>query len=104
MVPLSGTMANQLALRVLSRPGTEVLVPSGAHVYRYERPPPVNCGVQLHTLSDPDGLVTAEQVDEACEGSAHHLPPVSLVWIENTHMPANGRPWTAAEVGSGCRR
>ena len=33
-------------------------------------------------------------------GSSHHLATVSLVWIENTHMPAQGRPWTAAEVGA----
>lgn len=100
----SGTMANQLALRVLSSPGTEVLVPSGAHVYRYERAAaPVNSGVQLHALADPEGLVTAEQVDLACQGSAHHLPTVSLVWIENTHMPAHGRPWSADEVGAVAR-
>lgn len=97
----SGTMANQLALRVLSRPGTEVLVPEGAHVYRYEAAAgALNSGVQIRPLSDRDGLVTAEQVDAAVAGSKHHLPPVSLVWIENTHMPAQGRPWTVAEVGA----
>ena len=42
----SGTMANQLAIRVLSRPGTEVLCPARSHVYQYElaasppEPPP----------------------------------------------------------------
>ena len=37
---------------------------------------------------------------QAAQGSAHHLPVVSLVWIENTHMPAQGRPLAAAEVGA----
>ena len=97
----SGTMANQLAIRVLARPGTEVLVPERSHVYRYEAAAaPLNSGVQLHPLPDPEGIVTAEQYDAACEGSAHHLAPVSLVWIENTHMPAHGRPLTVAEVGA----
>ena len=97
----SGTMANQLAIRVLARPGTEVLVPERAHVYRYEgAAAPLNCGVQIHPLADSDGLVTAEQVALALAGRDHHLPAVSLVWIENTHMPAHGRPWTAAEVGA----
>jgi threonine aldolase len=96
----SGTMANQLAIRVLARPGTEVLVPERAHVYRYEgAAAPLNCGVQVHPLPDPDGVVTAEQVALALAGRDHHLPSVSLVWVENTHMPAHGRPWTAAEVG-----
>src|SRR6476469_1893021 len=68
----SGTMANQLALRVLSRPGTEVLVPQGAHVYRYEAAAgALNSGVQIRALADPDGLVTADQVDAAVAGSEH---------------------------------
>jgi threonine aldolase len=96
----SGTMANQLAIRVLARPGTDVLVPERAHVYRYEAAAaPLNSGVQLHPLADPDGLVTAAQVRLAARGGDHHLVAVSLVVIENTHMPAQGRPWTAAEVG-----
>jgi threonine aldolase len=97
----SGTMANQLAIRVLARPGTEVLVPERAHVYRYEAAAaPLNSGVQLHPLADPDGLVTAEQISLAAAGSDYHLAPVSLVLIENSHMPAHGRPLTVAEVGA----
>ncbi len=97
----SGTMANQLAVRVLTRPGTEVVVPEGAHVYRYEAAAaPRNSGVQLRALADPGGLVSPEQIEDAVAGRAHHLPEVSLAWIENTHMPASGRPWDADEVGA----
>src|SRR5262245_36041924 len=77
----SGTMANQLAIRVLARAGTEVLCPAGAHVYRYEAAAaPMNSAVQMHPLWDvPDGVATAiENVD-------HHLPPVSLLVLENTY-------------------
>jgi threonine aldolase len=95
----SGTMANQLAIRVLARPGTEVVVPERAHVYRYEAAAaPLNSGVQLHPLADPAGVVTAAQVALVLAGSDHHLVPVSLVWVENTHMTAHGRPLTGAEV------
>jgi threonine aldolase len=97
----SGTMANQLAIRVLARPGTEVLIPERSHVYRYEAAAaPLNSGVQLHPLADPEGIVTPEQYEVVCEGAAHHLTAVSLLWVENTHMPAHGRPLTAAEVGA----
>jgi threonine aldolase len=97
----SGTMANQLALRVQAKPGTEVLVPERAHVYRYEGAAGAwNAGVQPHPLADGDGLITAEQVAYAIAGAEHHLVAVSMVWIENTHMPANGRPWDAGEVGA----
>jgi threonine aldolase len=70
-------------------------------VFRYEAAAaPLNSGVQLHPLADDDGAVTAAQVALAARGSDHHLAQVSLVWVENTHMPAQGRPLTAEEVGA----
>ena len=63
-------MANQLAIRVLARPGTEVLCQDRAHVYRYEAAAaPLNSGVQMHPLwGVPDGITAA------IEGTAHHMP------------------------------
>jgi threonine aldolase len=90
----SGTMANQLAIRVLARPGTEVLCPDRAHVYRYEAAAaPSNSGVQMYPLWDvPDGIAAA------IEGRAHHLPDPSLLVIENTYMAASGAPIGADEM------
>jgi threonine aldolase len=94
----SGTMANQLAIRVLAESGTEVLCPDRAHVYRYEAAAaPVNSGVQMHPLWDlPDG------VRVAIEGVAHHLPRPALVVIENTYMALSGAPIDAAEMTTLC--
>jgi len=94
----SGTMANQLAIRVLARPGTEVLCPAGAHVYRYEAAAaPMNSGVQLHPLWDvPDGVATA------IAGVDHHLPSPSLLVLENTYMPASGSPIDVDEMQTLC--
>ncbi len=104
----SGTMANQLALRVLARPGTEVLCGERAHVYRYEGAGGArNAGVQFRTVADPDGVFDGGAVDAAVAAQGHHLPPISLVVIENTHMPASGRPVDPAEVATvaeACRR
>jgi threonine aldolase len=95
----SGTMGNQVALRLLARPGTEVLCPARAHVRQYEAAAAArNAGVQLRPLHDRDGFIDADSVDAAAEGPAHHLPPLSLVTIENTHMPAGGVPWAASRV------
>jgi threonine aldolase len=84
----SGTMANQLAIRVLSRPGTEVLCPARSHVYQYElAASPQNSGVQMHPLWDlPDGIVAA------VDGMAHEFPPVSMLVLENTYMAMSGVP------------
>jgi threonine aldolase len=90
----SGTMANQLAIRVLSRPGTEVLCPARSHVYQYElAASPQNSGVQMHPLWDvPDGILAA------VEGTAHEFPPISMLVLENTYMAMSGAPTGAAEM------
>src|SRR6478735_8315787 len=96
----SGTMANQIALRTLGVPGTEVLCGARAHVYRHERAASaVNAGVQLRPLPDADGRVHRGDVEHALAGAAHHLPDISALFLENTNMPACGRPASAAEVG-----
>jgi threonine aldolase len=95
----SGTMANQVALRTLGVPGTEVLCGARAHVYRYESAASaVNAGVQLRPLPDADGRLHAADVESAAAATAHHLPPVSALFLENTHMPASGRPATVDET------
>jgi threonine aldolase len=95
----SGTLANQLAINALSRPGTEMLSPARAHVYRYEAAAVAsNSGVQIRPLPDENGVVSPHAVAAALEGARHHFPPISLVTIENTHMPANGRPAPASEI------
>jgi len=95
----SGTMANQIALRTLGVPGTEVLCGERAHVYRHERAASaVNAGVQLRPLPDATGRLRGTDVEHAVAGVAHHLPTVSALFLENTLMPASGRPTTAAEV------
>src|SRR5690349_21123901 len=95
----SGTMANQLALRVLGRPGTEVLCGARAHVYRYEHAAAAgNARVQLHPLPDTDGRVAPAAVADALAAQSYHLPPVSAITLENTHMPACGRPWRVEEL------
>lgn len=95
----SGTLANQLAIKVLARPGSEILCPARAHVFRYEGAAVAsNSGVQIRPLPDDDGVVSPRAIADALEGMRHHFPRISLVAIENTHMPASGRPCPASEV------
>jgi threonine aldolase len=95
----SGTMANQIALRTLGVPGTEVLCGARAHVYRHERAATaVNAGVQLRTVPDADGHLHGRDVEHALASVAHHLPEVSALFLENTYMPASGRPSSRDEI------
>src|SRR5688500_6876966 len=57
----SGTMANQLALRLLARPGTAVVAGRRQHVVLYENGAAGrNAGVQLATVADDDGTIAPE--------------------------------------------
>jgi threonine aldolase len=90
----SGTMANQIALRLLGRPGTRVVVGRRQHVVVYEAGAAgMNSGAQFHLVPDDDGLVAVADLERAVAEADHHQPPVSAVFVENTHMPAGGVPW-----------
>jgi threonine aldolase len=91
----SGTMANQIALRVLATAGTAVVAGRRQHVVAYEYGAAArNSAVQFHALDDADGMLQPADVAWAREASAYHHPAVSLVSIENTHMAAGGAPWS----------
>jgi len=91
----SGTMANQLALRVLCRPGALVVAGRSQHIVAFETgAAAVNAGIQFHTVDDDDGTVSPQAVRWARQAAAHHWPTPQLVCVENTHMPAGGVPWS----------
>jgi threonine aldolase len=87
----SGTMANQIALKLLSRPGDEVIVGHEAHMMWHESGAgAANSGV-LFSAIGRGGLFTAENFRAACKPRGHIvLPPTGLVAIENTHNLGGG--------------
>lgn len=95
----SGTMANQLALRLLARPGSAVVAGARQHVVVYENGAGGrNAGVQFSAVDDRDGTVSAADLQWAVDAAEHHYPAVGLLCVENTHMPANGSPWPLAAL------
>ena len=90
----SGTMANQLALRLLAPAGTTVVAGGRQHVVIYENGAGGrNAGVQFTSLPDDDGTISAAALAWVVEAVEHHHPRPGLVCVENTHMPASGAPW-----------
>jgi threonine aldolase len=95
----SGTMGNQVALRVLAEPATIVVAGRRQHVVVHEHGGGArNAGIQFHAVADDDGLVSGDDVAWALDAAEHHMPRVSLVAVENTHMHAGGRPWSLEEL------
>lgn len=90
----TGTMANQIALRLLAPAGTSVIAGRQAHVVMFEHAAAArNAGVQLHPLADDDGVLDPAEISLAVEAAAYHNPTPSLLCLENTHMPSGGRVW-----------
>jgi threonine aldolase len=87
----SGTMANQIALRVHTEPGDAALAGHGSHMLLYEAgAPAVLAGVTMQAIG-VDGLFDADDVRRAIAPDDPHFPVTRLVCVENTHAQSGGR-------------
>jgi threonine aldolase len=87
----SGTMANQSAIRALTRHGDVVLASPGCHLLRHESGGAAALsGVQILTVGSA-GVFTPDEVAAALPPHDHHYAPVTTVALENTHNGAGGR-------------
>jgi threonine aldolase len=87
----TGTLANEIALHVLARPGHLIVCESGSHVAGVEvASAAVLSGLAFLRLHSPRGQVRAEQVDRALRPDPHHVDVVDLVCLENTHQVGGG--------------
>jgi len=95
----SGTMANQLAIRLHTQPGQEVIVESTAHIVRYEQGAAgALAGVQLHWVTGNRGLITPEQVEAAIRPKEPHTVQTALICLENTHNSGGGTIYPLATI------
>jgi threonine aldolase len=95
----SGTMANQIALKMLTRPGDDVLVGDEAHIVWHESgASAANSGVQF-TVIGRGGRFTAADVRAKAKPRAHVVQPgTSLVCVESTHNRGGGFVFDPAET------
>ena len=99
----SGTMANQVALCVLTRPGDEVLVSRECHAGWHETGgSAANAGVQLVEIG-ARGVFSTDDVEAAIKPrSLPVFPPTTLLEIENTHNRSGGIVFPQDEVAKVC--
>jgi threonine aldolase len=106
LVP-SGTMSNQIALLSQTRPGQQVVLEAGAHIYRYEAGAPAALGgVQITPVEGERGALTWALVEAALNPDDLHAAPPALICLENTHNRAGGRVFPqhlAVEIGREAR-
>lgn len=92
----SGTMTNQIGIRILTQPFEELICFSGAHIYRYEGGGIAgNSHLSVRLLDGDRGRFTAADVAVNLNNSADpHQPITSLVAIENTVVRGAGSIWS----------
>jgi threonine aldolase len=96
----TATMANQIALRVLTKPGADLIAEERTHVLVYEAGgPAVHSGLMTRPLPGIGGRITPEQVRTIAAGADIGQPP-GVVVLENTHRSAGGRVWPLEEFRS----
>ncbi len=88
----SGTMTNQIAIRVHTQPGDELICSYESHIYRYEGGGiAVNSATSARLIPGLSGMITAQDVyDNFNDPSDVHKPLTRLVSLENTSNRGGG--------------
>ena len=95
----SGTMTNQVAIRVHTESGDEVLMDANAHTYFYEGGGPAALsGVMCRLLPGVRGIFTADDVRAGLRPPDIHFPVAKLLCVENTHNRGGGSIWPLEQI------
>ena len=96
----TATMGNQIALRLLSEPGDEVLAAARSHVFLHELAgPAVHSGLAMKSIETGDGRFGADAVRASLSPAGDlHTAPTRIVSLENTHNGGGGRVWPLEQL------
>ena len=95
----SGTMTNQVALRVHTEPGDEIILESQAHIYYYEGGAPAALsGVMCRLIEGTKGIFTAQDLRSVLRPDNVHFAKTKLVCLENTHNRGGGSIFPLATI------
>lgn len=88
----SGTMTNQVAVRLHCRPGDEFICETGCHIYNYEQGAFAQLSQTIpRTVDGQDNILQVEQLHGLIRPHDEHAVQTKLVCLENTHNRGGGR-------------
>jgi threonine aldolase len=88
----SGTMTNQIAIRLHCRPGDEFICETNCHIYNYEQGAFAQLsGVVARTVEGRCGILAVDQLQGLIRPENEHMVQTRLVCLENTHNRGAGR-------------
>jgi threonine aldolase len=96
----SGTMTNQIGIRILTNPFEEIICYSEAHIYRYEGGGLAgNSQLSVRLIDGDRGRFSVKDIENNINNSADpHQPLTSLIAIENTVVRGGGSFWTLGQM------
>ncbi|MCW3077923.1 MAG: Threonine aldolase [Bacteroidetes bacterium] len=95
----SGTMTNQIAIKIHTQPGEELVCDVNSHIYNYEGGGiSFNSGVQAKLINGDEGRLTAELIEPHINPDLDWLTRTSLVSLENTVNRAGGSYYTLKDI------
>ncbi|MCC7306004.1 MAG: aminotransferase class I/II-fold pyridoxal phosphate-dependent enzyme [Acidobacteria bacterium] len=101
----SGTMGNQIAVKVHTRPGQEVIAEERSHVFNFELGMAgILSGVTFRTVrsSDGSGHPTWNEISQAYRPGDDHEAATALIWLENSHNMGGGTVMNAEHCAEIC--
>lgn len=103
----TGSMGNQIAVKLHTKPGDEIIVEERGHIFNWEMgSPAVVSGVSIRTVraASDTGMLTWPEIMSAVHlNQPYYACPTGLVCLENTHNFGGGSVMTATETTSICR-
>lgn len=95
----SGTMSNQICVRVHTQPGDELLCEASCHIYNYEAGgPAVLSGVTCRPIPGTYGILEVSQLEDKIRPDNEHQVRTRLVCLENTHNRGGGKIYPLEKI------
>ncbi len=99
----SGTMGNQIAVRLHTSPGQEVITEKNGHIFNYELAAMAAIsGVLARPVEAPAGILHWDLIRPAIAPKIYYRAPTGLITLENTHNMAGGTVYGAAQIDEIC--
>jgi threonine aldolase len=100
----SGTMGNQIAIRVHTNPGQEVITEGNAHIYEFEMAAmAVISGTLARPVPSSNGILEWEAIRQAIRPKIYYRAQTGLIALENTHNMAGGTVYSKEQIEDICQ-
>ena len=102
----TGSMGNQIAVKLHTRPGDEIIIEERGHIFNWEMgTPAIVSGVSIRSVraADDSGMLTWREIEPALHvNQPYYACPTGLICLENTHNFGGGSVMSASQTNEIC--